>query len=246
MSPRLFLAAFLTVAAALPAAAQPYGDPRSGSPYGVQGGELMLYEDVGFRGRPLRLRGVEPNLVPLRFNDVASSARSRGQWEVCEDINFRGRCWRIGGDEPDFVRLGFNDRVSSARPIGGRGGYDDDDDGYDRRDRREDRRERREDRRDDRREDRWGGSGGTGGLVAFYEHADFGGRTFSISDDEPDLNRYGIGDQASSIRVTGGAWRVCDDVGYRGQCVIVETPLRDLNDIRLNDRISSIHRIRRR
>ena len=223
------------------AAAQPWGYGRGD--YGVQGGELVLYEHTYFQGRPVTLRGPEPNLVPLGFNDVASSARSRGSWEVCEHVGFQGRCWRIGGDEPDFVRMGFNDTISSARPLGGRD---------DRRDRRRgvetwgDPHERGGRDPNEGRDDRWGGGRDSrrgGDPIVLFEHAGFGGRSAGINGDLSNLNAIGFNDRASSVQVNAGAWRLCSDAYGQGRCVVVDRDA-DLTSLGLNDQVSFVGRVR--
>lgn len=219
--------ALAAVAGAATATAQPWERERGRGGFGVQGGELVLYEHNWFNGREVVLRGPEPNLTGLRFNDAASSLRARGQWEVCEHVNFQGRCRRVDREEAGFDRS-WNDTISSARPIGGGGGWDGDRPGR------------------PERPDRPGGWGrperGDGGLVLF-EHAGFGGRALEIGDSEPDLNRYGFNDAASSIRVGRGTWRICEHAYFQGTCLVVQTDLGDLNQLRMNDRVSSIQRI---
>ncbi|PWE16610.1 hypothetical protein DDZ18_12660 [Marinicauda salina] len=88
-------------------------------------GALVLYEDVGFSGRSIRIDGAAPNFQYLGFNDRVSSIRVEGgPWEVCIDADYRGACQVIDSDLPDMSRWAFNDRISSARPVRfrGRGG----------------------------------------------------------------------------------------------------------------------------
>lgn len=228
MFKRLVLASVAAVAAlAGAAAAQPYGRDRGG--YGAQGGELVLFEHVDYRGRPLALRGEEPNLVPLGYNDLASSIRTRGAWEVCEDVYFQGRCWTVDGDQPNLVYAGFNDRISSARPLGRRGG----------RDRWDDRRDRYDDRGRPGPDRRARG----GDPIVLYEHAGFGGRAAGINGDLSDLNSIGFNDRASSVQVNAGAWRLCSEAYGQGRCVIVDRDA-DLTQLGLNDQVSFVGRVR--
>lgn len=187
------------------------------------GGELVLYEHDGFGGRQVVLNGPEANLTRYGFNDAASSLRARGRWEVCEHVNFQGRCFPVEGDQ--YSLRGFNDTISSARPLDGRGGYGGGyDGGY-------------------RPPQGSIGRGGRGGGAVLFEHAGFSGRAIEVRDEEPDLNRLGFNDVASSIQVGRGAWRLCSDAYFQGTCVVVQTDLPNLNDLRMNDRVSSIQRI---
>lgn len=218
----LLIGLLATVATA--AAAQPWSRERDrGRGGGGRGGELVLYEHDGFGGRQVTLNGPEPDLTRYGFNDAASSLRAQGAWEVCEHVNFQGSCVTVNGEQ--WSLPGFNDRISSARPVYS-GGQD----------------EIRRGRYDDYPRGPVSRGGRGGGLVLF-EHVGFAGRAIELGDDEPDLNRLGFNDAASSIRVSRGAWRVCSDAYYRGLCVIVQSDLANLNDLRLNDRVSSIQRI---
>ncbi|HEU4852022.1 MAG TPA: beta/gamma crystallin-related protein [Telluria sp.] len=75
--------------------------------------------------------------------------------------------------------------------------------------------------------------------VTLFQHDDFRGREVTIGDAAPDLVRLGFNDTASSIVVRSGAWEVCTDAGFRGECRVLERgEYRRLDG--LNDRISSV------
>lgn len=105
----LALAATVTTAAALPAAAN-YGDR-------ARGGEAVIYVHPEFRGAALAIDGPVYNLHELGFNDTVSSIDVSGAWEVCEHPDFRGRCAVIDGPTPHLTRLHMNDNISSMRPL---------------------------------------------------------------------------------------------------------------------------------
>jgi hypothetical protein len=91
--------------------------------------DIVVFEDINFRGHSLRIDGPVPDLRRFRFNDEISSIRVfEGAWEICEDINFQGRCVVIDRDVIDMRRLGMNDVISSIRPVRPRGWNDRDDD----------------------------------------------------------------------------------------------------------------------
>lgn len=79
-----------------------------------------------------------------------------------------------------------------------------------------------------------------GGEAIIYSNADFTGRSLRVTGAIPRLADYRFNDKASSIRVTGGAWEVCVDANYRGRCEIIEYRADRLNQIRLNNKITSI------
>ncbi len=77
--------------------------------------------------------------------------------------------------------------------------------------------------------------------ITFYEAANFGGRSFTTSQQKPNFKRVGFNDTASSVFVTGGRWEVCDDVRFNGRCVVLR-PGRypSLAAMGMNDRLSSV------
>ena len=84
--------------------------------------EITVYRDALFRGASTTFRGEMVNLRNTGFNDVISSMRFRGAWEVCTDAYFRGTCRVFSDDVWNLEQHGMNDRISSLRPVrrGGR------------------------------------------------------------------------------------------------------------------------------
>ncbi|MFM7001049.1 MAG: beta/gamma crystallin-related protein [Limnohabitans sp.] len=77
--------------------------------------------------------------------------------------------------------------------------------------------------------------------ITFYEHEDFRGSSFVTSSWINNFNRYGFNDRASSVIITSGRWEVCEDVRYRGRCVLLQPGYYDsLRAMGMNDRISSV------
>jgi uncharacterized protein YcfJ len=77
--------------------------------------------------------------------------------------------------------------------------------------------------------------------VTFYENEDFRGRSFVTSSWINDFSRYGFNDRASSVIVSSGRWEVCEDMRYRGRCVLLQTGHYDsLRAMNMNNRISSV------
>lgn len=84
---------------------------------GHWGGGVVLFEHRDFGGESRPLRGDEPDLARLGFNDRVSSMRiMRGEWEFCEHAYFQGRCWRYDYDVPVLPNK-QNDRFSSVRRV---------------------------------------------------------------------------------------------------------------------------------
>lgn len=90
-------------------------DRRGGGRWG--GGEVVLFEHDGFRGEARPIRGDQPDLARLGFNDRVSSMRiSRGSWEFCEHAYYQGKCWRYDYDMASLPKK-QNDRYSSVRRV---------------------------------------------------------------------------------------------------------------------------------
>lgn len=171
-------------------------------------GEISLFTDADFRGRPLSVREPITNLDRIGFNDRASSAIVHsGAWEICEHKDFGGRCIVL---EPGEYRMfeGFNDQASSVRELERGRGYD----GYRDRDRRYDDGGwgRRGPRGDDRR----------GPPVELFTDRRFGGEGIMLGDDVHSLRSRNFNDRAGSMIVRDGEWQVCEHDDYRGRCVV--------------------------
>lgn len=102
------------------------GRPPGGGWGGGNGGwgrqSITVFRDSNYRGDSRTFNGEVEDLKQAGMNDVASSLRLRGRWEVCEHSYYRGRCQVFDSDVNDLVRFGLNDRISSIRPARGGGG----------------------------------------------------------------------------------------------------------------------------
>lgn len=90
----------------------------------------------------------------------------------------------------------------------------------------------------------WSGGSGPVGLI-LYENPDYKGQRVEISDSVPDLAGSGIDDLTTSVRVMRGSWMLCSAKDFRGDCATVDADTPNLKTLNLNDRVSSIRRIRR-
>jgi len=158
----------------------------------VLAGEIILYENPGFQGRRMTLRGTTPDLDRTQFNDRAESIVVReGVWEVCTDARFSGRCVRLQPGEYPSLDGSLNSRISSAReiaqyapppPVAGPG------------------------------------VGGPARAV-LYEGEGFRGRSFELQRDVVrNLDRTSFNDRAASLRVFSGYWIFCSDANFEGDC----------------------------
>lgn len=179
---------------------------------------LTVFADRSFHGRSATLRNDTPNLRTIGLNDAASSLRAGPgeQWEVCDLPNYMGRCVVVSGSEANLRQSGWDNMISSARLLSG---------------------------------------GGTAPPIRppiqpmptgleLFSRTQFAGDRRVISNDEADLRRSGFDDRARSLRIRAGeTWEVCADTSFRN-CLVVNSDWRDLNGVRMSQRISSVRRWR--
>jgi hypothetical protein len=76
---------------------------------------LVLFEDVGYRGRSITLDRSSSDLAG--FGGRARSVQViSGRWLVCDRTRFAGRCQQISESVPDLDRWGLTGGILSARP----------------------------------------------------------------------------------------------------------------------------------
>ena len=183
--------------------------------------QITFYEKEGLSGRSFTTGRQINNFNRFGFNDSASSAVVVGErWEVCEDVRFNGQCVVLRqGNYPSLRAMGLNNRISSVRML--------------------DRNERIDPRRY---------APATAAAVVpvaaqitFYENEGLSGQSFTTERQVENFNRFGFNDRASSVVVVGERWEVCDDVQFRGQCVVLrQGNYPSLRAMGLNDRVSSV------
>jgi hypothetical protein len=173
---------------------------------------IELYAGTRYSGQRALIDRPESNLRRINFNDRASSLRvPRGEvWEVCVNADFDD-CRVVDGDVPDLSVLGLNREISSARPrpFGGgigRGGFPTPNRPrivlYDGRDFQG----RATTIDDDTPSLRWTNDNRAGSLRVqngrweLCDQPRFGGRCITVSQDVPDLARFGWNNRISSLR----------------------------------------------
>jgi len=76
--------------------------------------------------------------------------------------------------------------------------------------------------------------------LMLFEHDNFNGRRFTANDTVSNLAATGFNDRASSAVVRSGAWQLCDDAYFRGNCVTLQPgEYPSLGRMGMNDRVSS-------
>jgi hypothetical protein len=58
--------------------------------------------------------------------------------------------------------------------------------------------------------------------LAFYRLSEFEGAALILRETEPDISRFGLGNRARSVRVSG-RWLLCAEPEFAGQCVEVSS-----------------------
>jgi uncharacterized protein YcfJ len=80
--------------------------------------------------------------------------------------------------------------------------------------------------------------------VTFYERQGFEGQSFTTNKQIGNFQRFGFNDRASSVLVSSGRWEVCEDVRFRGRCVVLRRgQYPALSAMGLNNRVSSVRAV---
>lgn len=83
------------------------------------------------------------------------------------------------------------------------------------------------------------------GSITLFEHANYQGRSVTVTDDVTNLTSRGLNDAVSSMRIQGdGRWEVCIHADFRGNCQIIDQDMPNMSRWAFNDRISSVRRVR--
>ena len=77
--------------------------------------------------------------------------------------------------------------------------------------------------------------------ITLYENDNFQGRTYTIKQQVKNFKSIGFNDRVSSVVALNNRWEACEDIQFRGRCVVLR-PGRytSLTAMGLNNRISSV------
>ncbi len=78
--------------------------------------------------------------------------------------------------------------------------------------------------------------------IALFNRSDYRGEFLGFDDAVRSLGSYNFNDTAGSVMINRGTWLVCEHANYRGRCEVVDASLRSLDQIGLDNRISSLRR----
>ena len=76
--------------------------------------------------------------------------------------------------------------------------------------------------------------------ITIYKQQNFAGDQMPVRDVHYDLSRVNFHDQVSSIVVHSGAWEVCTQPNFRGDCVVLKPGRYPALETRINHRIESV------
>jgi hypothetical protein len=177
---------------------------------------LELYAGTNYTGQRIVLTTDTPSFRRLNFNDRAISVRVPNGEAWEVCVNDNfDDCRLIDRDIPDLATINFTRMISSARPS------------------------------------RRGGRGGFPGpgpvpgprpQLMLYDHPNFQGRSMKVDADRASLVFFN--DQAGSVQVIG-RWELCEGRNFSGHCVRIDSDVRDLTRLGLNNRISSVRPVLR-
>ena len=176
--------------------------------------QVTFYEQDNFQGGSYNAERSVKNMERSGLNARAASAVVVGErWEVCDNNRFRGRCVVLRpGRYASPAQMNLNNGVASVRVVAANARIAD---------------------------NRFAPVPATAEII-FFENAQFLGRTFRVDKQADNFASMGFNDRASSAVVIAGAWEVCADSRFNGQCIVLR-PGRygSLSDMGINDRISS-------
>ena len=88
-----------------------------------------------------------------------------------------------------------------------------------------------------------GGGNGPVGLIVF-ENPDYKGSSLQIRGSVPDMYGSGLDEMITAVRVISGRWELCSAPNFGGDCKVVTADTPNLKIYNLNDRVSSIRKLR--
>jgi hypothetical protein len=80
--------------------------------------------------------------------------------------------------------------------------------------------------------------------IILYQEDNFGGDSRELTGDQPDLGWIHFDDRVSSVEVRHGVWELCTNDHYRGRCITVDSDISKLSRLGMDDKISSVRRLR--
>jgi hypothetical protein len=151
---------------------------------------ITFYDGENFSGRRISGNDAMPNFRALDFNDDARSVIIEGgPWEICNGTKFDNDCTVMAPGH--YATLGkWSRRISSARPAS----------------------------LPPANPVPRAVMSGQSGQVTFYEGDNFAGRHYALQQPVGRLEASGGTGWSQSVIVEGGAWEICVDAEFHGDC----------------------------
>ena len=173
-------------------------------------GRMALYERPSFQGDSIATVDALPDVQRSDLDEAAASVIvGNGTWEACTQANFRGACAELVPGQYADLDAQLNGPVRSVREIGGSRGVT--------------HVVVNPDVTVTTIEPPRSTSVVPSGRAVLYQNPNFSG-THAVVErgNAPDLDWARFSNPAASIRVESGSWLVCSDLGYEGDCRVLE------------------------
>jgi Beta/Gamma crystallin len=213
---------------------------RSGTP------TITLYSKENMQGQKHTYAGSMPRIKDFAINDFAQSVKiNGGEWVLCENSGGKGKCETVRNNITALRSIGLGGAISSLYPAsewqtsdldgGGYGGagYGSGGSGYGSND------------------ERYYNNGNRRGNARYpqlvlFEGYGFTGQRMTLDRESADLRDTYFSNRASSVRITAGAWELCDGAEFTKTCRVVDRDVDNLADIGLDSLITSVRPIANR
>lgn len=178
--------------------------------------EIRVCEHANMGSPCITLRHGVNDLRDWGMSNRISSFSTNEPWMMCTQPDFRGQCKIFSRSNTNLDRTPLQDNISSLRPVrgGGDGGWNEGNNG----------------------------SNWERVSISVYPQPNFRGRSWVFSEDIRDLRTIGLSNKISSLRVSGGNWRICKQPNFVS-CTTVSRDIPDLNRIGFGNSITSIQEI---
>ena len=181
----------------------------------AQAAELTIYKLRNFQG-PSQVVNGTVNVLEGGFAKDASSLVARdGYWEVCNQDHFRGDCRILSPGQYPSLDYVLDDRIVSVRYLGN------------------------DARLADRAMKPASPERGVSTELVIYKQQNFQGAS-QVVKGQVNVLDGGFARDASSLKVKGGFWEVCNQDHFKGDCRVLAAGEYPRLDYVLDDRIVSI------
>ncbi len=181
----------------------------------AQAAELTIYKLRNFQGASHVVNGTVNNLEGGFAKDASSLVARDGYWEVCNQSHFKGDCRILSQGQYPSLDYILDDRIVSVRYLGN------------------------DARLADRAMKPGSSARGETTELVIYKQQNFQGDN-QVVKGQVNVLQGGFARDASSLKVKGGFWEVCNQDHFKGDCRVLASGEYPRLDYVLDDRIMSI------